>query len=169
MKEIIQKGDNILRQVAPEVPIEEITSPKIQTLLTEMKETLSHEGDGVALAAPQIGTSLRIFIISPAAYSSISEEPLENYIFINPKITKKSFDKKSMEEGCLSVRGWYGKVKRASRVTIKALNENGEEFEIKSTGVLAQAFQHEIDHLDGILFTDSAKDLIQLTPDEYEQ
>ena len=83
-------------------------------------------------------------------------------IFINPVITKISSDKKKMDEGCLSVRPLYGVVKRSSRATVLAKDQNGDEFEISASGLLAQIFQHEIDHLDAILFIDKATNIKEL-------
>ncbi len=171
MREIVQKDNKVLRQIAKEIPINKIKSPKIQKILSEMKEALDSQNDGVALAAPQIAESLRIFIISPIAYQvdvDKNDFSKKKYIFINPKIIWKSKDNKKMEEGCLSVRPLYGKVKRSSRVKIMAYDENGEEFEMEGRGLIAQIFQHETDHLDGILFIDKAKDLKEFNPEDYE-
>jgi peptide deformylase len=127
-----------------------------------MFEALAGEEDGVALAAPQIGESLRIFIITPKIFENPNEEHL---VFINPKITKKSKDRKKMDEGCLSCRWYYGTTKRASRVEIEALDEKGEPFKMTGTKLIAQIFQHETDHFDGILFMDHAVNLKEIKPD----
>ena len=128
-----------------------------------MFESLETQKDGVALAAPQIAYSKRIFIISPQILETNVSLPL---VYINPVIIKHSKDKKNMEEGCLSCRWWYGKTKRSSRATVRAYNEKGEEFTVEGRGLVAQIFQHEIDHLNGILFIDHAKDLKEVAPDE---
>lgn len=175
MKEIVQKENKVLREIAKEVPIDEIKSAKIQKVLKEMNESLAGEHDGVALAAPQIAVSLRIFVISPLAYKYLKDDDKINFVgeeklvFINPKITWKSNDSKKMDEGCLSVRPWYGKVKRASRANVEAYDENGEKFEIEGRGLIAQIFQHETDHLDGILFIDKAEDLKEINYNEIEE
>lgn len=161
-RKIVQKGNIVLRQVAEEIPLKSIRTPKIQRLILEMKESLSGESDGVALAAPQIAESWRIFVVSPLAYEIEKYEGEKHFVFINPKIIKTSKDKKLMDEGCLSVRPFYGKVRRASRVTLLAYDENGDEFEMTGTGLLAQIFQHETDHLEGILFTDKAKNIFEM-------
>jgi peptide deformylase len=169
MKKIVQKGNKTLRLTAKDVLVDQITSSKIQEILSDMQSSLSGEKDGVALAAPQIDVSLRIFIVSPIAYEGLQKKIPEkdrNFIFINPKIIKQSTDKKLMEEGCLSVRPWYGKVRRSSRVTVEAYNGDGEKFQMEGSGLIAQIFQHEIDHLDGILFVDKAKDLIEINMEE---
>jgi peptide deformylase len=98
-------------------------------------------------------------------YSHIKED----LVFINPEIIKKSKEVKEMEEGCLSVRWLYGKVKRSNKVTVKAIDQTGKEFVMGASSLLAQIFQHEIDHLDGILFTDKAKDLEEIKPKEIKK
>lgn len=162
MVEIVQNGHKILRQIAKPVSLKEIGSKAFDKILSDMREALASQDDGVALAAPQIAVSKRIFILSPIVFR---EEKLNSDFpttYINPEIIKKSKDRKKMDEGCLSVRPLYGTVKRASRVTIKAMNERGESFEVTGTGLLAQIFQHETEHLDGILFIDTATDLKEI-------
>ena len=168
MVEIVQKENDVLRQIAKEVPVSKITSPEIKKILKDMSDALDSQDDGVAIAAPQIGVSLRIFCVSGKAFNTefISGKTnihdfkkYPNLFFINPKITKISKDKKAMDEGCLSVRPLFGKVRRASRATVKAYNEKGKKFEMDGVGLLAHIFQHETDHLEGILFTDKAKEI----------
>ncbi len=177
--EIIQNGNDILRKISKEIPISNITKPKIQKVLKDMNYALDHEYDGVAIAAPQIAVSLRIFIISSKIFDEkflyrkkvdIEKEKKKiyppNLVFINPKIIKISNDKKLMDEGCLSVRPIYGRVRRATRATIEAYNEKGEKFIKKGVSLLAHIFQHEIDHLEGVLFIDKAKDLHEVIPEK---
>jgi peptide deformylase len=173
MIEILDRDNPVLRKIAAEVPPGEILSPKIQKILEDMKIALLSQEDGVAIAAPQIGISLRIFIVSKRAHqlankrkAKDSEEIAEDLVFINPKILRSSKKKKRMEEGCLSVRWLYGQVERSEKVQIKAYNERGELFERGSTGLLAQIFQHETDHLDGVLFIDKAENLEEIPPEE---
>jgi len=168
MVKIVQNGHKILREKAKLVPISDINKPKIQNIIKDMRDSLSQEYDGVAIAAPQIAVSLRIFVISKKIIEEAYKLKIDNDVFINPVITKISRDKKIMEEGCLSVRPWYGKVRRASKAMIEAYNERGEKFEMLGSGLLAQIFQHETDHLEGILFTDKAKDLIEIKPEDHE-
>lgn len=167
MIKIVERDHKVLREKAQEVPISDIKSAKIQNIIRDMKIALEGEEDGVAIAAPQIGESLRIFVVSGRAISMFKnvEERSPDVVFINPVILKISKSTEWMEEGCLSVRYLYGKVKRAEKVTISACNENGEKFEVGSAGILAQIFQHETDHLDGILFTDKAKDIQDIPPE----
>jgi peptide deformylase len=163
MRKIIQQEDPVLRMTAEPVDVASITKPEIKKIIEEMFESLATQKDGVALAAPQISYSKRIFVISPTILETELTLPL---VYINPVIIKKSKDKKSMEEGCLSCRWWYGKTKRSSRVTIKALDEKGKEFIVEGRGLIAQIFQHETDHLDGILFIDHAKSLEEIKPEK---
>jgi peptide deformylase len=167
---ILDKEAPVLRQIAKSVPINQIRSPKIQSVIQKMKEALEEQEDGVAIAAPQIGESLRIFVVSHRAFSLINKNSPETFtedlVFINPEITKVSKKKKRMEEGCLSVRWLYGQVERSEKVHVKAINENGENFERGSSGLLAQIFQHEIDHLNGILFIDKATDVEDIPPEK---
>ncbi|HBM45803.1 MAG: Peptide deformylase [Parcubacteria group bacterium GW2011_GWF2_38_76] len=174
MVEIIQKDDKILREISKEVSVSEITKPEIQKIISDMNSALDSQYDGVAIAAPQIGVSLRIFIIPKRVFENrdfikqigsidnLKEEIKQNLVFINPVIKKLSKDKKLMEEGCLSVRPIFGNVRRATRATVEAYNEKGEKFIMEGTGLLAHIFQHEVDHLEGILFTDKAKNLREI-------
>ena len=165
--DIIQNGNTILRKICIEVPTSDIQKPKIQKIIRDMDMALDSQVDGVAIAAPQIGVSLRIFIISGRIFDEdfmrgskvISKKVHSNLVFINPIIKKISRDKKLMDEGCLSVRPIYGRVRRATRATVEAYNENGKKFTKSGSGLIAHIFQHEIDHLEGILFIDKAKDL----------
>lgn len=160
MVKIVQKGHETLAVTAEPVAIESITSQRIQKVLIDMKHALDAEEDGVAIAAPQIGVSLRIFRVSPKGYKNYSDDkPL---VFINPEIIKRSKKRKWVPEGCLSVRWWYGETYRHVNVTVRAYNEHGEIFEYNGGGLLAQIFQHEIDHLDGILFDSHARNLHEL-------
>ena len=174
---IVQNGEAVLRQIAKEVPENEIKSPKIAAILGRMKKALDSQEDGVAIAAPQIGVSLRIFVVSKRAFE-LSEDVVErrkqkneekkygHLVFINPVITKTSKDKKLLEEGCLSVRYKYGKIERFTKSTVKAFDENGKKFTRGGSGLLAQIFQHETDHLEGVLFIDRAIDVKDLPPKE---
>ncbi len=161
---ILQNGAPVLREIAKEVPPKDLPSQKISAIIEEMRQSLSQEHDGVAIAAPQIGYSLRIFVVSDIVFKK--QKTVGPLVYINPVITKISKDKKMLEEGCLSVRPLYGKVPRAARVTIKAYDENGKLFERGASGLLAQIFQHETDHLDGILFIDTASDIHEVHIEE---
>ena len=179
MIRIVQNGDPVLRAIAAPVPLEEISSVRIQNIITRMQKALRDQHDGVAIAAPQIGESVRIFVVSGRVFDESfvrgegsATEPRdmpEDIAFINPVITKMSRDKKYMMEGCLSVRPTYGKIKRATRATVEAYDQYGKKFTRGASGLLAEIFQHEIDHLNGILFIDNAKDLEDITEEERER
>lgn len=171
MTVIVQKDNPILRQKARELSRDEIGSKKLQDIIQNMKNVLESQEDGVAIAAPQIGESLRIFIMSKRVFEIIGTKSkdgklFEDSVFINPKITKLSRQKEESDEGCLSVRYLYGKVTRAKKATIEAYDEKGKRFISGGSGIIAQIFQHECDHLDGILFTDKAKNLEEITPED---
>lgn len=166
---IVQKDDPILRKKAKLVPLKDITSTKIQNVIADMKSAVEKQKDGVAIAAPQIGEQLSIFLVSDSTLKEADSEYKsigKDLVFINPEIVKLSRDKHDVEEGCLSVRWKYGKVRRSIKATIKAYNELGEIVERGASGLLAQIFQHEIDHLNGILFTDTATDVEDMPPEE---
>ena len=140
---IVKVGDPVLRAISR--PVEQIT-PRTLQLLDDMIDTM-RAADGVGLAAPQVGILRRIVVI---------ETPEEGLIeLINPKIIAYAGEQRS-EEGCLSVPGKYGITIRPMHVTVRAMNRKGETFEINGSGLLAKAFCHEIDHLDGKLYIDCA-------------
>jgi len=151
IREIIKYPNQILRKKCEEVG--EVTS-EIKGLSFNMVETMI-EGQGIGLAAPQIGELKRIIVVHPieerTADEKISKRP---QVFINPRITKKSKETEIGEEGCLSFPGLFLKIKRVKAVEIEALNEKGEKIQVRAEGLPARIFQHEIDHLDGILFID---------------
>lgn len=155
---ILQRDSPLLRETAKPVPIKNIKSKKIRAILAKMKGALNAEEDGAAIAAPQIGESLRIFIVSKKINNT------KDLVFINPEIIKSSKKTRKVEEGCLSVRWLYGQVKRSEKVTLRAYNEKGLRFERGASGLLAQIFQHETDHLSGILFTDKAENVQDIPP-----
>lgn len=172
---IVQSGDVVLRKISKEVPVSTITKSKIQKIISDMNSALDGQYDGVAIAAPQIGVSLRIFVVSRKVFdenfikgeltiNKITQNKIlkPNLVFINPIFKKTSKDRKLMLEGCLSVRPLYGKVRRATRATVIAYDEHGKKFIKEGSGLIAHIFQHEMDHLDGILFTDKAKDLQEI-------
>ncbi|MES2213206.1 MAG: peptide deformylase [Patescibacteria group bacterium] len=176
MKKILQKESVVLRDVAQSVSLSDITSPKIQRIIEEMKIALASQEDGVAIAAPQIGYSLRIFVVSGKVAQIMKrvgkkDEEAEKAsrgkddVYINPIIKKISKERRTVEEGCLSVRFLYGKVSRATKATVEACDEHGKKFSKGGVGLLAQIFQHETDHLNGILFIDKAKYVEEILPE----
>lgn len=160
MKKIVQHPDETLRKIAAPVPPEMFNSAKLDTMLSDMSNLLSKENDGVAIAAPQIGASYRIFLISKKVFK---DEP-EDIVCINPEIIKLGKKKVDVSEGCLSVRWKYGTVKRSETATIRAQNEKGHTFVLSGRGLVAQIFQHETDHLNGTLFIDKARNLEDVPP-----
>lgn len=178
MKEIVQKNDKVLRQKVKEIPIKDITSPKVKKVLKEMSLSLKSQDDGVAIAAPQLGYSLSIFVVSGKIFhkdfvkgeiefkkTSAKEIP-KDLVFINPKISKLSREKDWVPEGCLSVRWLYGNTLRSKKATVTAYDENGKKFTRGASGLLAQIFQHETDHLNGVLFIDHAKNIREELPNK---
>jgi peptide deformylase len=166
---IVQVNNPVLRKKAVDVNIDEISSEKIQSIISEMKKVMATQKDGVAIAAPQIGYSLRIFVVSDKILSEADKKYKSigrDLVFINPTITKLSRNKHQVEEGCLSIRWKYGKVNRSIKATVKAYNELGVLIERGASGLLAQVFQHETDHLDGILFIDKAMDIQDIPPED---
>ena len=127
-----------------------INTKKFQTLLSDMIETM-HHADGIGLAAPQVGLNQRFTIINLGDIDVNAEKDL---VLINPRIINKSFSKNIMEEGCLSIPGVYGDVRRPANITVKYLDESNKEQKLKVEGLLARVIQHEVDHLEGILFTE---------------
>lgn len=139
---IRKEGDEVLRKKSR--PVEEINE-KITLLIKDMVETM-YKSDGVGLAAPQIGVLKRIVVLDAGD---------KLYELINPVIASQSGEQ-SYVEGCLSIPGEYGEVKRPAKVTVEALNPKGEKVTIEGEGLLAVVLCHEIDHLDGILYKDKA-------------
>lgn len=176
MKKIVQKEEKVLHQKTKDILISEITTPKIKKILKEMSIALKSQGDGVAIAAPQIGYPLSIFVVSGKIFHKDfirgdkefekipNKECPKDLIFINPKISKLSSEKEWLPEGCLSVRWLYGNTYRSKKAMVTAYDENGKKFQRGASGLLAQIFQHETDHLKGILFIDHAKEIREELP-----
>ncbi|CAM2820859.1 peptide deformylase [Paenibacillus sediminis] len=150
---IVKEPDQVLHKVAKEVT--KIT-PNVQKLLTDMAETM-YDADGVGLAAPQVGILKRIIVVDVGDEHGLIE-------LINPEIIDQEGEQLG-PEGCLSIPGLNGEVRRAFKVTVKGLDRNGNEITITGTDLLARCFQHEIDHLNGVLFTDIAEKVYPVTND----
>lgn len=176
MHTIVQVGHPALRSIAKEIPLKEIGSSRIREIISDMKALLAKEEFGVAIAAPQVGESVRMFVVAGAGAlkrkrngrKKDDEEADDSYfdgmpetdeVYINPVLVKTSRGKKDKHEGCLSVRGKWGEVPRAEKATVRAYNEKGEKIERGASGFLAHIFQHEMEHLDGILYTDKATEI----------
>lgn len=141
--------DPVLRQKAKRISS---IDTSIKKLVANMIETM-HDAPGVGLAAPQVGVSLRVIIIE------IPEQ--EEIVLINPSIVKRSGER-VINEGCLSVPGYFAQVKRSETVTVKGRNLDGKEVRFKADDLLAQAFEHEIDHINGVLYIDHLESMDQL-------
>ena len=158
IRTIREMPDEILQKKCK--PVTEMT-PRLKELVADMIETM-HEASGVGLAAPQVGVLKRIFVVD------VSEDGDEVYVCVNPEILEAEGEKLDYE-GCLSVPGYSGKVRRAERVKLRAFNENMEPFEVEATELLARAFQHECDHLDGIMYTEEMEGELVRNEDLQEQ
>ena len=144
VRKILKYGEPILEQAAD--PVTEFDTPELQELIADMWETM-YASKGVGLAAPQIGIAKRISVID----TSVGEDESKKVVIINPEVLSKE-GSQTGEEGCLSIPGFREPLTRANKVTVRAQNEKGEAVELDGEELLARAFQHEIDHLNGILF-----------------
>lgn len=170
-----------------DVPLADIDTPFMRELIADMKHLLAQEKYGVAIAASQVGEPLRLFVVSGKALAKHNEDDdtderesalnqtttedlsraeSRDQIYINPVMVKMSKDKTQKHEGCLSVKGKWGNVARAEKATVRAYDEHGKLFTRGASGFLAHVFQHEMDHLDGILYIDKAKQLYDDKPDD---
>lgn len=165
---IIQEPAAILRGIAKPVPVVDATSLWVKKLTAEMSDALAACVDGVALAAPQINQPWRVFVVGERALLKRGDtKPWPgDLVFINPKIIRQSRRQAEFLEGCLSVRNKYGTIKRHERVSVEAYDLAGLKFVRHASGLLAQVFQHEIEHLDGTLFIDRAWDIHEVEPDQ---
>lgn len=149
---IITIPEPSLRQRSEEVRPKEIRASAFQDWLDDLIETM-READGIGIAAPQVGRNIRVFV---------AMDGNTPHILINPVLKGKSFRRTDGEEGCLSVPGKYGIVSRHRGIKMEALDRNGKKFTLKTKGFFARVLQHELDHLDGILFIDRAKKLVDI-------
>jgi len=145
LRPILRLGDSILTE--PAKPVEALT-PQIDTLVTDMIETM-YAAPGIGLAAPQVGVSLRVFVVD----LSVGRDPAALKVMINPEFVERE-GMQLEEEGCLSIPGFTATVARPKRVVVKGLDREGTEHQIEGTGLLARALQHEMDHLQSCLFVD---------------
>jgi peptide deformylase len=154
--EIVTLPQTILRQKARKV---NDFGPDLQSLVNDMIETM-RQAPGVGLAAPQVGESFRLIVVEYGDEEN-DEVPPKLYVMVNPEITRASQETVLGTEGCLSVPGIQGDVERLEAITVKGLNRHAHPMTVKAKGWLARIFQHEIDHLDGVLFVDRAEKLWQ--------
>ncbi len=170
IKETTQIGNNLIRAKAKKVS--SVRSKTAQKVVKDLVDSMRYH-DLVGMAAPQIGKRLRIFVTEIRKTNlrkSVGTENLDPLrIFINPKAMSFSKDQKKDWEGCGSVAsaGLFGMVSRPTSITIEALNEKGEKFQLKASNLLARVIQHEMNHLDGIVFTDNADTKTYMSRNEY--
>jgi peptide deformylase len=179
MRDILPHTQNpALRQKAQDIAIADVSSPRTREIIAQMKQLLSKEEYGVALAAPQIGEPIKLFIVSgralardsrnapdePEPQEESQEPPPPDEVYINPELLKVSRKKVGKHEGCLSIRGKWGIVPRAEKATVRAFDEHGVPFTRGAAGFLAHIFQHEMDHLEGVLYVDKATELYDDEP-----
>lgn len=148
LRQIMLYDNEILRKKSKEI---EVIDEKIRQLLDDMAETMYHAGNGAGLAAPQVGMLKRLVVID------MGQGLIK---LVNPKIIKQEGEQKVIE-GCLSIPNIYGKLTRPAKVTVQAWSEHGEEFTVTGTGDLAKCLCHEIDHLEGVLFTDLVTEFLK--------
>ena len=180
MREIVQNGAPVLREIAEPVPESAFGGTELAELVDDMVVALEAEPDGVALAAPQVGVSWRLFVVRmdrvelPPLKDGAAEgeatpvREAEVEVYVNPEIVKTSRRRAKADEGRLSARGLYGTPSPHERVTLSAPRPSGELFTRGAGGLLAQIFEHEVDHLNGILFTDGAEDVVEIKPHHHE-
>ena len=163
IRTIVTLPDPVLRRKAR--PVKKF-GKNLQTLIDDMIETM-RDAPGVGLAAPQVGVSERVIVVEYAEPEEVEEgeEPIEVepklYVMVNPEIVKSSPDTVKGVEGCLSVPLLVGEVERAEEIRIKGFNRHGQPMKLKVDGWLARIFQHEIDHINGVVFTDLATQIWQ--------
>ncbi|HBO34950.1 MAG TPA: peptide deformylase [Anaerolineaceae bacterium] len=168
LKEIVTFPDPILRLKAK--PVKKFDK-ELQTLVDDMFETMLNE-PGVGLAAPQIGESIRLVVIEYAEEPEDENAPEpkpKRYVLVNPEITERSEEMVEGIEGCLSVPGLIGKVDRHEKITVKALTRHGKPQKVKAEGWMARIIQHEMDHLDGILYIDRASEIYEPVSEDAEE
>jgi peptide deformylase len=153
VRPIVMADQPILRRKAE--PVTRIT-PALRRLIADMIETM-RAAEGIGLAAPQVGEPLRVIIVEVPEDEEVPGSGVL-YAVINPEIVEASPEIEEGVEGCLSIPGWYGWVPRARWVIVRGLNPEGRRVRIRAEGLVARVFQHEIDHLDGILFPDRIQD-----------
>ena len=160
---VLTIGNPLLRQVARDLTRDEILSEGFRSLLDDMVDTM-HQEQGIGIAAPQIGQSVQAAIIEIDAESTRypGQQPFDRRVIINPKISVVDAGEQGFWEGCLSVPGLRGFVERPRSVRVEYLDENAERRVIEVEGFLATVFQHELDHLQGVLYVDRIRDMTKL-------
>lgn len=176
IRTIVTVPDPMLREKAK--PVRQIT-PAIETLIDDMIDTM-REAPGVGLAAPQVGVGMRVIVVEYAEGSENADanadneaeaepKPTKLYAVVNPEITRQSKETELGNEGCLSIPDYMGEVERYNTVTVKGLDRHGKSFKLKTKGWMARIFQHEIDHINGVLFIDRTDKVWKMEPDEEQE
>lgn len=165
VRPIMLEGEPVLRRIAKKVDLKEVNDPLFQQLIDDMFETM-YAAPGVGLAAPQVNVSKRLFVIDTGE----DEEHPEGtkHAVINPKI-ESAEGEVDLHEGCLSVPGFIGDIVRYERVTVTGLDRDGKKLRLEGSDLFAQALQHEIDHLNGVLYIDKAKNIRKPVPKEEQE
>ena len=161
VREIVREGHPTLRKVAKKVDLKEIGNPLFQQLVDDMFETM-YAAPGVGLAAPQVSVSKRLFVMD------VNDDEHEPAVVINPKI-ERAEEEVELTEGCLSVPGMVGEITRFKRFAISGLDRDGNKIKLEGEGLFAQCLQHEIDHLDGVLYIDKARNVRPAVTDEEKE
>lgn len=162
LREIVTLPDPVLRRKARKVTE---VNKDTQALIDDMVETM-RQAPGVGLAAPQVNVSERIIVVEYDENDQVEDSPKKLYVFLNPEITPITENKEMGIEACLSIPGLAGEVERFTDIQVKGLNRRGKPAKLKASGWLARIFQHEVDHIDGVVFTDRAVRVWKPTPDE---
>ena len=162
IREILSEGHPTLRKVAKKVSLEELTDPLFQQLIDDMFETM-YDAPGIGLAAPQINVAKRLFVVD------LQDEPDHGpFVVINPKFTLTEGEVVSIE-GCLSVPGMLGDLTRFERVVCTGFDRRGKKIELEGRGLFGRCLQHEMDHLDGVLYVDKAQNVRPAHTEEEEE
>ncbi len=162
VRSIITDGHPTLRRVAKKVDIKEIHDPLFQQLIDDMFVTM-YDAPGIGLAAPQVNVSKRLFTVDLH-----DDDPAHGpFVVINPKLERTEGEVESLE-GCLSVPGYVGEIARFERVIVTGLDRDGAKIQLEGTGLFATCLQHEIDHLNGVLYVDRAKNVRKARTEEEE-
>ncbi len=176
IRKIVTVPSPVLREKAK--PVRQIT-PDIETLIDNMIETM-REAPGVGLAAPQVGVGIQVIVVEYAEGSENDKaeadgdtepapKPKKLYAVMNPEITRQSKETELGNEGCLSIPDYMGEVERYNTVTVKGIDRHGRSFKLKTKGWMARIFQHEIDHINGVLFIDRTDKVWKVEPDEEQE
>jgi peptide deformylase len=162
IRQIVTLPDPILRRKAR--PVTRFDA-ELQTLIDDMIDTM-RAAPGVGLAAPQVGIPQRVIVVEYSEAEENAEAPKKLYVMVNPEIKSASEEIEDGLEGCLSVPGWQGEVTRALAVTVRGQTRRGKPMKVKAQGWMARIFQHEIDHINGVVFTDRATKVWKPKPEQ---